>query len=64
MPIYEYECPKCKALYGILQKFNDPAPLCMCEDGDPVIMQRVLSKSTFSLKGSGWARDGYSSKKG
>lgn len=67
MPIYEYECPSCRRISEVLQKVNDPSPTCGdCEvKGQPCEMVRLISKKGgFILKGPGWARDGYSSKKG
>lgn len=63
MPIYEFQCPKCKKDLEVNQKMSDPAPLCACEEGDPVEMIKQISLSSFSLKGQGWYRDGYSGKK-
>jgi putative FmdB family regulatory protein len=63
MPIYEYICPKCYKELELLQKVNDPEPLCFCDEGDPCPMDRQISKNSFQLKGSGWERDGYASKK-
>jgi putative FmdB family regulatory protein len=63
MPMYEYRCPKCGTELEQLQKFDDPAPACTkegCEDaGRP--MTRKVSRSSFELKGGGWAKDGYGS---
>ena len=60
MPIYEYECVKCKNHTEILQKFSDP-PLKKCElcNGK---MNKLISQSTFHLKGSGWYVTDYGSK--
>lgn len=60
MPIYEYECLKCGKTIEALQKFSDP-PLSQCEhcDGD---VRKLLSMSTFHLKGSGWYVTDYSGK--
>ena len=62
MPIYEYYCPKCKRKQELLQKINDPIPLCVCEEGDPVEMIKAISKGTFILKGSGWYHTDYKNK--
>lgn len=62
MPIYEYECPKCKKRVEMILNREHIAPLCCNEDCN-VEMHKVFSASNFSLKGSGWAKDGYSSKK-
>lgn len=58
MPIYEYECPKC-GTFEASQRITE-APLTACETcASPV--RRVLSSSTFALKGGGWYKDLYSS---
>ena len=52
MPIYEYQCTKCGNVKEILQKFSDEAETtCSKCDGN---LQKIISQSTFHLKGSGW----------
>lgn len=66
MPIYEYTCPKCGHELETMQKLKDPAPICPnleCQEGDPVIMVKQMSQSSFRLKGSGWYKTDYASKK-
>ncbi|MGE4560224.1 MAG: FmdB family zinc ribbon protein, partial [Desulfobulbus sp.] len=59
MPVYEYECSGCKKVFEIQQHIAD-APLKVCpECGAPV--RKLISMSSFQLKGSGWYSDGYSS---
>lgn len=62
MPIYEFRCFKCRKVIELQRNIKDEStPLCMepgC-DGQQE-MERLISPSSFSLKGSGWARDGYS----
>lgn len=60
MPIYEYECTKCGHISEAWQKISDP-PLRCCEvcNGS---MKKLVSQSTFHLKGSGWYVTDYSSK--
>lgn len=62
MPIYEYECTKCGHQSEALQKFSDP-PLAQCElcHGK---LTKLISHSTFHLKGSGWYVTDYASKSG
>jgi putative FmdB family regulatory protein len=48
MPIYEWVCEKCGKTTETLQKINDPAPECHGP------MKKLISNSTFHLKGSGW----------
>lgn len=60
MPIYEYECTKCGKTTEAMQKFSDP-PLCECSHchGE---LRKMISMSTFHLKGSGWYTTDYSGK--
>lgn len=52
MPLYEYQCAKCGAVFEVRQKFSD-APLTQHEGcGGPV--DKLLSAPAFQLKGSGW----------
>jgi len=57
MPVYEYECPKCKHRFERLVKISDPLPECPECGHKPV--EKAVSVSTFKLKGGGWAEDGY-----
>lgn len=56
MPIYEYKCGKCNVSVERLQRMETPAPTCpLCEEG----MKRLISRTSFALKGGGWFKDGY-----
>ena len=60
MPIYEYKCLKCRDEFETMQKFND-SPLKRCPTcGGPV--KRLISRSSFQLKGSGWYLTDYAKK--
>jgi len=53
MPIYEYRCSACAAELEKLQKISD-SPLVECpECGKPALV-KLVSASSFRLKGSGW----------
>ena len=52
MPIYEYECTKCGNIEEALQKISDK-PLKKCGHCSGKL-QKLVSPSTFHLKGSGW----------
>jgi putative FmdB family regulatory protein len=57
MPVYEYECPSCQKIHEVSQKFAD-APLSQCpECSSPV--QKLISRSSFALKGSGFYTNDY-----
>ena len=53
MPIYEYQCQACGNEQEAIQKFSDP-PLVTCEACDEEALKKVVSKTSFVLKGSGW----------
>ncbi len=54
MPIYEYRCSKCEGITEILQKFDDPMP-SRCEScGAEASLSKLISQSSFHLKGTGW----------
>ena len=60
MPIYEYECTSCCKVVEVIQRMTED-PLTNCPDcSGPV--NKLVSKSSFQLKGGGWYADGYSSK--
>ncbi|TYT75060.1 FmdB family zinc ribbon protein [Desulfobotulus mexicanus] len=52
MPIYEYECAQCGQVMDVLQKISDP-PLTTCQ-GCGGSVRKVMSQTTFHLKGGGW----------
>jgi putative FmdB family regulatory protein len=62
MPVYEYECTKCGHQSELLQRITDP-PLTKCEICSGK-MKKLISNSTFHLKGSGWYVTDYASKSG
>lgn len=59
MPIYEYGCSECGRHIEAFQKISDE-PLAVCPDcgGE---LSKLVSNTSFVLKGSGWYADGYSS---
>lgn len=58
MPIYEYECTACCRVLEIFQRITEN-PVTTCPDcSGPV--KKLMSKSSFQLKGGGWYADGYS----
>lgn len=63
MPIYEYVCEKCGKVTEALQKVSDPAPDTCPACGAGASLSKVVSRSSFQLKGGGWYSDLYSSTK-
>jgi putative FmdB family regulatory protein len=60
MPIYEYECTKCGQIKEAFQRFSDK-PLSKCSHCSGKL-QRLISHSSFHLKGSGWYVTDYANK--
>ena len=59
MPIYEYECTSCCNVLEVFQRMTED-PLSICPDcSGPV--KKLVSVSSFQLKGGGWYSDGYCS---
>lgn len=60
MPLYEYQCKKCKHRFEQIQKFSDK-PVKKCpECGGPV--EKLISTSAVQFKGSGWYVSDYGRK--
>jgi len=59
MPIYEYGCSECGKRIEAFQKIADE-PLTTCPDcgGE---LSKLISNTSFVLKGGGWYADGYAS---
>ena len=62
MPMYEYRCAKCNKTTEIIQKFNDP-PLGECPECKSNEITKLLSKTSFHLKGTGWYATDYKNSK-
>jgi putative FmdB family regulatory protein len=59
MPIYEYECTSCNNTLEVIQRISEQ-PLCSCPECSGSL-KKLVSVSSFQLKGGGWYADGYSS---
>ena len=60
MPIYEYECTKCGKIEEVLQNFSDK-PITKCQSCAGKL-HKLVSQSTFHLKGTGWYATDYANK--
>ena len=62
MPIYEYRCSSCQDDFEVTQKITD-APLSECPKCQGRL-EKLISHSSFVLKGSGWYMTDYARKGG
>ncbi|HEU5060975.1 MAG TPA: zinc ribbon domain-containing protein [Kofleriaceae bacterium] len=62
MPIYEYRCKKCGKQFEYMQRMTE-GPKRKCEACGALALERLISHTSFQLKGSGWYKDLYSSAK-
>jgi putative FmdB family regulatory protein len=52
MPVYEYQCKDCGKIEEVFQKISDPVrTVCPHCKGN---LSKLISQSSFHLKGSGW----------
>ena len=61
MPVYEYACDKCGHEFEAEQRISDD-PIRTCPKCRARKVKRLISRTSFVLKGSGWYSDLYSSK--
>ncbi|MEK7678556.1 MAG: zinc ribbon domain-containing protein [Deltaproteobacteria bacterium] len=61
MPIYEYKCNDCGKEFEVLRKFSDQ-PLKACVHCSGKKVEKLISKSSFVLKGGGWGATNYTKK--
>lgn len=61
MPIYEYRCRDCGEEFEYQQRMSeDPKSVCESCRGT---LERLISRTSFHLKGGGWYKDLYASPK-
>ena len=62
MPIYEYKCDECGAIFENFQKITDK-DLDICQSCKKSGIKKLISSSGFRLKGSGWYETDFKGKK-
>ena len=62
MPISEYQCGACGHRFEEWQKITE-APVKTCPKCKAKKVERLISATSFTLKGGGWYSDLYSSSK-
>lgn len=61
MPIYEYECKKCKHTLEVIQKMDED-PLTKCPECNKKGLKKLVSAGGFRLKGTGWYETDFKNK--
>jgi len=61
MPIYEYECAACRGQFEEMQKIT-ASPLKTCRLCGTGRVRRLISQTSFQLKGTGWYQTDYARK--
>ena len=54
MPIYEFRCNDCQHINEFVMKISEKKPEEGCESCKSHNMSKIISKSNFVLKGTGW----------
>jgi len=62
MPLYSYHCIKCNEVYENMRSISQRDVKLQCPACNE-LCERILDLSSFHLKGGGWYKDGYGSKK-
>lgn len=62
MPLYEYRCGACDHQFEVMQKLSD-RPIRKCEKCGRLKAKRIISQTSFVLKGSGWYTTDYGGRK-
>jgi putative FmdB family regulatory protein len=62
VPIYEYRCKKCGKTFEYMQSISEGAKR-KCEACGQLALEKLISQTSFQLKGAGWYKDLYSSPK-
>lgn len=62
MPVYEYQCEQCGEEFELIQRITAP-PGGTCPGCGSTRVHRLISLTSFQLKGSGWYVTDYGGKK-
>lgn len=54
MPLYEYQCDKCKTVHELFMNLSDKDPQHCDNCGAKDSLKKIMSRTHFVLKGQGW----------
>lgn len=63
MPLYEYECEKCRHRFERIQKYSD-LPVDVCPNCGEHQVKKLISSPAIQFKGTGWYVTDYAKKSG
>lgn len=58
MPIYEYKCYNCDYEFEVFQKMSESS-ISKCPKCEEDKVKRLISNTSFHLKGTGWYKTDY-----
>lgn len=61
MPLYEFECTSCGNISEKLMKISEPNP-AHCEHCQGGPLKKLMSRTSFVLKGQGWYETDFKNK--
>jgi len=61
MPLYEYQCKKCKHRFEEIQQYSDP-PIKRCPKCKKGQVEKLISAPAVQFKGTGWYVTDYARK--
>lgn len=59
MPLYEYQCDDCEEITELERPHLERHDPVKCDHCGSENTQLILSRTSFTLQGVGWAGDGY-----
>lgn len=63
MSLYDYTCANCGAEFVDVEQRITELPLVTCEKCGQPTLKRLITKTSFVLKGGGWANELYATSK-
>jgi putative FmdB family regulatory protein len=60
MPIYRFKCEECCYEFAVIRKISEIDAEAFCENCSSSTTNKLITSSSFVLKGNGWYKDGYS----